>query len=229
MPGTESLSVEALFDALLDEGIFTIDDETGEVSTTREFERSRRVYHDTYMDVSDATYHRTVADVFGLDSASEAADRIDDLGVSRTEFVAYMALQSALEGYTPPQLAQMATMVTEAGPTSPVPDAVERLDDETYGAFVDRAGRAVVTVWKLFCEPCRAMKADLEDVLEAFPEGVAVGGLDGERCPAFREAYDVTVAPAVVLFEDGEAVDVITGRTDPDQFTERVTEAYDLG
>lgn len=217
-------TMDDLFDELVESGVFELEDEETEaVTVSLDYERSRRVYHDTYMDVSEDEYHRSIAEVFGLESADEAAERVDELGVSREEFVNFMALRSELEGYTADQLARMASMVTEVGPSSPVPESLEELDDETYEAFLADNDRAVVTVWMLFCEPCKAMKGDLDEVLAAIPSGVAVGGLDGEKCPEFCRDAEVNVAPAFVLFEEGEKVDEVTGRTDPEPLAERIT------
>lgn len=224
---SETQSPEALLDALHEEGVVHIDEETDEVNTTEEFEADRQVYYDTYVTMGDAEFHESVADVFDLDSAAEAADRVAELDVSREEFATFLTLQSNVDGsYTTVELTTMAEMATELGPDTPVPDGVEHLDDDSYEAFVDAHERCVVTVWKLFCEPCDAMKARLDDVLAAFPDDAPVGGLAGERSPGFCQSVGVNAAPAFVLFEDGDAVEIITGQTDPSALSERATEVY---
>jgi thioredoxin-like negative regulator of GroEL len=72
------------------------------------------------------------------------------------------------------------------------------------------------------------MKYQLDAVLGAFPEDAPVGGLDGEQCPAFCKDVVTNAAPGIVLFEDGEPVEIITGRTDPEPLAERVAEVYGL-
>ncbi|WP_336337552.1 thioredoxin family protein [Haloarcula brevis] len=223
----DAQSPEALLDALESEDVVAIDAETDEVSTTAAFEADREVYYDTYVTMADAEFHESVADVFGLDSATEAAERVAELDVSREEFATFLALRSAVDGdYTTVELTTMAQMATELGPETPVPDGVEHLGDDSYEAFVDAHDRCVVTVWKLFCDPCEAMKGELDEVLAAFPEGVPVGGIAGEQSPEFCRSVGVNAAPAVVLFEDGEPVERITGRTDPEPLAERVAEVY---
>jgi len=220
-------SAEELFDALVDADVFAVDDATDEVATTESFEGDRRVYFDTYLPMAEEEYLTSVAEVFGLESAADAREQLDELGVDREEFATYMTLRSTFEDRSVDELARMARMVVDVGPTTPVPDAVEHLDDDSYEAFVTEHDRAVVTVWKLFCDPCEAMKAELDDVLAAFPDEAAVGGLDGEKCPGFCGDMEVNAAPAVVLFEDGEKLDVVTGRTDPDALAAWVEETYD--
>ncbi len=223
----DAISPEAILDALHDEGVVRIDEDADTVSTTEGFEADREVYYDTYVTMADDEFHESVADVFGLDSAAEAATRVAELDVSREEFATFLTLRSNVDGsYTTLEMTAMAQMATELGPETPVPDGVERLDDESYAAFVDDHGRCVVTVWKLFCDPCEAMKARLDEVLAAFPDDAPVGGIAGERSPGFCRSVGVNAAPAFVLFDDGEAVDVITGRTDPSALAERAAEVY---
>ncbi|WP_276273083.1 thioredoxin family protein [Haloarcula litorea] len=218
-------SPEDLLETLVAEDVVAVDPETDRVSTTDEFEADRAVYHDTYATMPDEEFHESVADVFGLPSAEAAAERVAELGVTRTEFATFLTLRATLDGYETEELTELARLATEIGPSTPIPDGVEHLDDETWAAFVDRE-RAVVTVWKLFCEPCEAMKEQLDEVLAAFPDDAPVGGVDGEVCPDFCRAAGVNAAPGFVLFADGEPVEVITGRTDPDALAERVGEVY---
>ena len=219
-------SADELLARLEDEGVVTVDaDDT--VTTTEDFEAGRQVYYDTYVTMADEEFHQSVADVFGLGTAAAAAEKVAELDVSREEFATFLTLRSVVDGdYPLEDLTRMARMATELGPSTPVPDELEHLDDETYETFVTDSHRAVVTVWKLFCDPCEAMKRQLDEILATFPEGVPVGGLDGEQCPAFCSDVGVDAAPAIVLFEDGEAVEVITGRTDPDPLRERVQSVY---
>ncbi|MBV0900269.1 thioredoxin family protein [Haloarcula salina] len=223
----ETRQPDALLDALEREGVVVVDAETDAVSTTEAFEADREVYYDTYVTMPDAEFHQSVAEVFGLDSPDAAAERVDELGVTREEFATFLTLRSNVEGsYSLQELTTMAQMATELGPETPVPEGVEHLDDDSYEAFVDSHRRCVVTVWKLFCDPCEAMKDQLDEVLAAFPEGTPVGGVAGERSPEFCRSVGVNAAPAFVLFDDGEPVEIITGRTDPAALAERVEEVY---
>ncbi|MFC7138921.1 thioredoxin family protein [Halosimplex aquaticum] len=226
---TDERRIDAHVDALVDEGVLDHDEATDEVWTTDDFERDRHVYYDTYLDVDEEEFHRSVADAFDLPSTEAAADRIDRLDVSREEFATYMALYARLEGYDTGELAEMAGIVVEVGPDSPVPDGVTELDDDSYADFLADHDRAVVTVWKRGCDPCEEMKAELDEILAALPDGAAVGGLDGEQCPDFCRTHEVNAAPAVVFFDDGDRLDVVTGRTSPASLAERVAELYGDG
>lgn len=221
---------ESRLDELVDElcaaGVLDHDPETDLLTTTDAFEGDRHVYYDTYLSLDEDEYHQSVAEAFDLPSAEAAAERVDRLDVNREEFATYMALYARLDGYSTETLATMAGIVVEVGPDSPVPDAVTELDDESYGEFLAANDRAVVTVWKRNCAPCEGMKSELDEILAGLPEGVVVGGLDGEQCPGFCREYEVNAAPAVAFFEDGDLLDVVTGRTSPDPLAERAASLY---
>lgn len=223
--GPDSYSPEERLDILETEGVVTVDaDET--VYLTAEFESTRGIYHDSYIDVDEAEYLQAVADVFGIDP-DDAAERVEELGVTREQFIALLALNSHVDGEYPlTERAHMAMMVSDLAPESPVPEAVIELDDGSYEGFLSEHDRAAITVWKLFCEPCDRMKAELDETLAAFPDDVAVGGIDGENAPSFRRDFEVEAAPSVLFFEGGECVDSLRGYQTPDAVKAARSDAY---
>jgi thiol-disulfide isomerase/thioredoxin len=224
MAGPSDAALEAALDRLIDAGLVDERDD-GSLATTAAFEATRRVYRDSYAGVDDAVFRTTVADAFGV-SESTAADRIDSGAVTRDDLIAYLSLRSALDSVDDEQLATMASLVVELSPASPVPDAVEELDDDAWRAFLEANPDAVVTVWRHDCAPCEALKTDLDAVLSALPNGVAVAGVDGESVPDFRRAFGVDTAPAVCSFRDGDLEDVTTGRQSPETYAERFADVY---
>ncbi|MEF8841046.1 MAG: thioredoxin family protein [Haloarculaceae archaeon] len=235
-PETLLDSPEARFEFLLDWEILA-EHEDGTVTTTESFEYSRGLYADTYGDVDEATFHRTVAELFDL-SESEAATRVEEHGVTREEVVDYLAIRAHVADkaeqadVAPPEpgtgpLALLARMVTEAAPPSPVPDTMRELTDDDYHAFLDEHGDAVVFVWKRDCDPCESMKLALDETLAALPGGVAVAGVDGEAVRSFRESFDVSSAPTTLVFADGELVGTHEGYRSPEALTAAFAAAYD--
>jgi len=232
-PSTDAL--ETALDHLVDVGLVAEHD--GGLATTEDFEATRRVYRDTYADADDAVFRRTVADTFGV-SESTAADRIERGAITREDLIAYLSVRSALDGAEPrsedsqpevddERLATMATLVAELSPGSPVPEELRELDDDSWGAFLEEHPDAVVTVWRHDCAPCEALKADLDAVLAARPDGVAVAGVDGESVPTFRRRVGLDTAPAVCSFRDGECEDVTTGRQSPETYADRFAAVYE--
>ncbi|WP_224332339.1 thioredoxin domain-containing protein [Haloprofundus halobius] len=214
-----------VLDRLRDGGVLREDDDGG-LATTDEFEETRAEYARTYRDADRETFVETVAEAFGL-APETAANEIAANGVTRAQLAAYLAVESFLD--TSPSAetkAVMAHLVCEVSPPSPVPRGVTLLDDDSYEAFLDAHPDAVLTVWKRHCEPCERLKADLDDLLDAVPEGVAVGGLDGESASAFRLAHAVNSAPVVLWFRDGERVESRDGYVSPSAFADVVADVY---
>ncbi len=237
-PGTLLDSPEARFEFLVAWDVLA-EHEDGTVTTTERFEYDRGLYHDTYGNADEATFHRTVADLFDLPE-SEAAERIEEHGVTREEVAVYLAIRSHLKEVAeevdrePPDLGTgvlslLAGMVTEVAPPSPVPDGMRELTDGDYRGFLAERGDAVVFVWKRDCDPCESMKLQLQETLAALPESVAVAGVDGESVRSFRESFDVSAAPTTLLFAGGELVDTHEGYRSPEALDAAFAAAYGAG
>ncbi|PSQ22157.1 thioredoxin [Halobacteriales archaeon QS_9_67_17] len=220
---------EDRYELLVEEGVFA-ETEDGRVAVTEAFDATKRVYHDSYADIDDATFHETIADLFEL-SVTDARDRIDSLGITRSQLVAYLTLRSHLEDrgviVDGSDLVRMAGMVADVTPVSPVPDDTVALTDDDYEQFLADNPDAVVFVWKLHCAPCKAMKGELDEVLGLVPDGVAVAGVDGERVDAFRREFDVSAAPATVVVADGDHHETLESRREPSRLAELFDAAYD--
>ncbi|SDZ85840.1 Thioredoxin [Haloplanus vescus] len=224
MAGPSTAALEDALDDLIDAGLVAERDD-GSLVTTDTFESARRVYRDSYADIDDATFRTTVAEAFGVDE-STAAERIDAGSVTRADLIAYLSLDSTLDGVDDERLATMATLVAELSPGSPVPQSLTEVDDDSWRNFLDEHPDAVVTVWRHDCAPCAGLKEDLDDILSTLPDGVAVAGIDGESAPTFRRATDVDSAPAVCCFRDGNLETVVTGRRSPATYREEFDALY---
>ncbi|MDR9380527.1 MAG: thioredoxin family protein [Natronomonas sp.] len=215
-------------DVLEDEEVVTVD-EDDLVTLTLAFESTRGIYHDSYADVPDDEYHQAVSDVFGIDP-EDAADRLDKLGVTREQFIALLALNSHLDGEYPlVERAHMAMMIVDLAPPSPVPDGVTEINDDSYGAFLDDHDRAAVIVWKRFCDPCRNLKEQLDEIVAALPDDVALAGVDGESTPEFCRTFGVEAAPSILLFEGGELLESLRGYQRPETIGSTSSDVYGDG
>lgn len=222
---TNNVDPEAALETLIDEDIVN-ESPDGALTTTESFERTQAVYHDTYVALGDDEYTKTVADVFGIDEET-AASRIEQEGVTRDELVSYLSLKSELETVSDEEtLAVMTEIVTQLTPESPVPDGLTELDDDSYDPFLRSNPDAVLMVWKRFCDPCDAMKAELDAVLAEIPGHIAVAGLEGEECDGFVNRFDSAAAPGLVIFSDGKHEATVTGRQSPEDVEGLVDEHF---
>ncbi|WP_224269710.1 thioredoxin domain-containing protein [Haloprofundus salinisoli] len=212
--------------ARLTDGGVVREGDDGSLTTTEAFEATRAEYSRQYRTADRETFVDAVAGAFEL-APETAAREIDANGVTRAQLAAYLAVESFLDtSPTPETTAVMAHLVCEVSPPSPVPRAVASLDDDSYEAFLDDHPDAVVTVWKHDCDPCKRLKADLPALLDAVPERVAVGGLDGASASGFRLRHAVNTAPAVVFFADGDHVETREGYLSPSAFAAVVEDVF---
>lgn len=200
-----------------------------QIVVSEAYDAERGVYHDTYADVDDEQFHATIADLFGL-SIEEARTQVEELGVTRAELVAYLSLRAYLRDRDAvPEtgaLLQLAGMVADLDPESPVPASMRELTDDDYTEFLAKHPDAVIFVWRRHCAPCDEMKAELDEIHAAAPDRVAFAGLDGEMVAEFRREFEVDAAPATLTFAGGEFVEAVEGRRSPDQLAEMFTTAF---
>jgi len=198
----------------------------GAMRLTAEFEAAMGVYHDSYIDLEEREYQRSVAEEFAIDP-QEVAEVIDRLGVTREQFIAYLAISAQLgREVSITERAEMAMLVTQCAPSTPVPDEMVMLDDETYETYLRDHSQTVVFVWRRFCEPCDRMKRELESESSVFPPDVAVAGLDGEATPTFRRAFNIDVAPSVLLFRGSTCERTLTGYHSSDAIADACAAVY---
>ncbi|WP_058828100.1 co-chaperone YbbN [Haloferax sp. Q22] len=198
----------------------------GTLSTTAEFEKTLAVYHDIYGAVSTEEFHQTVSDLFGV-APENVEERLDEFGVTRSDVVAYLAAKSFLDAPVEQDLLLvMAGLLVEMTSSSPVPTALDELDDDTFESYLADHPDAVVLVWRRFCEPCDAMKEDLDAILDRVPDGVATAGVDGEVADEFCRSFGVESAPTLLCVRDGELRERVSGRQTPAEVAAVIDRVY---
>jgi thiol-disulfide isomerase/thioredoxin len=227
-PTPELATAEERYEFLVGQGVLVENEDR--VAVSEAYDAERGVYHDTYADASDEQFHQTLADLFGL-SVDEARDQAEELGVTRAELVAYLTLRAYLEDRDADPdvgtLLQLAGMVADLDPESPVPASMPELTDDDYEAFLEAHPDAVLFVWRRHCAPCEELKADLDELRAAAPDRAAFAGVDGESVVAFRREFEVDAAPATLTFAGGALVETVEGRRSPEQYAELFAETFD--
>jgi thiol-disulfide isomerase/thioredoxin len=216
---------EARLEFLLERDLL-VERDVGTIEPTSAFEDERAVYLDTYGDCSDERFRETVAELFGL-TTEAAAERIEALELERWDLATFLAVRAALAADLPRDVVlELSAIVAETGRASPVPRDLRELADGDFESFVKEAGAAVVFVFQRGCDPCDAQKADLDEVRARAPEGVAFAGVDGDSAPEFRRAFEVTVAPTVLLFFDGDLAATAEGYQSPETLDATFAETF---
>ncbi|GGM59880.1 thiol-disulfide isomerase/thioredoxin [Halarchaeum rubridurum] len=192
----------ALYERLRDEGLFEESDEEVRLSdafaAARERERAALAARDddaiaalreTYTadgDVEpDGVDERTLADAVAVHETCESVDPLTSLHVARS------LARDGLDGTDPH-----------------VPDGFVSLDGDEIGRFLDAHAAAVVYCWREDCEPCDAVRADLDALRDegVVPDAVGLGAVYGpDNVDELRDGYEVGAAPTV-LFCAGDTV-----------------------
>jgi len=222
-PETLRADGDARIDYLVEAGLLTVTS-NGDLTPTESFGDARAVYVDSYKDVDDETFHRTVSEVFNI-PREEAADRVAELDLTRWELATYFAVRSELGSdvdLPPDVLLELSAVMAAAGEASAVPPEMSLLP-ESYEDFLASEGDAVVFVYARECDPCKRMKSELADTLVCVPDGVTVVGADGADVPDLRWAFEVDVAPTTLVFAGGDLHEKLEGY----KSTERLGEAFD--
>ncbi len=215
----------ARLDFLIEAEVIDVD-EDDTVTATADFADARAVYANTYANADDETFAETIADLFGV-SVEKAHTRIEETDLTREDLVTYLSLQSHLDRDLPQDvLVLLTSMISGVGFGSAVPDSTPELDDDSYADFLAEHGDAVIVVWSYPCDPCQSLKEDLPAFREALPDSVALAGVDGDSVGRFRNEFDVTAAPTLLFFADGDLADTFEGYRPVEALSERVDDVY---
>lgn len=215
---------EARLDFLIDRGLLVAyPDDT--VAASEELQHTREVYADTYGSVDEEEFHATVAELFDL-TVEEAATEVEQRDLTRWELATYLSVRSELDVELPQDVVlHLAAIAAAAGEPSPVPPDLETLPGDHEAALAEH-GDAVVLVLARGCDPCTAMKEELDETRAALPEGVALFGVDGGTADALRRAYEVEVAPTTLLFSDGTLAEKREGYVSPEDLADLFAATY---
>ena len=89
-------------------------------------------------------------------------------------------------------------------------DATLTLTDDTFGTETGE-GLALVDFWAPWCGPCRFVAPVIEELAGDYSGQVKVGKLNVDDNPQTAQAFRVMSIPTVILFKDGNAVEVMVG------------------
>ena len=85
-------------------------------------------------------------------------------------------------------------------------------------------GLTLVDFWAEWCGPCRAIAPAIDQIADEFGDQVQVAKVDIDSNPAIPGKYGIRGIPTVILFKDGEQLDMFVGAS-PAKIREMVERA----
>ena len=89
---------------------------------------------------------------------------------------------------------------------------IKTFSDDTFEAAVLQNTKPVlVDLWADWCGPCRALAPTIESIAADYEGRLVVGKLDVDANPATAAKYGIRSIPTVLIFQEGEVVERISG------------------
>jgi len=87
-----------------------------------------------------------------------------------------------------------------------------------------KQGLTLVDFWAEWCAPCKALTPTIEQLATDYKDRVKVAKVDVDANPNIPGRFGIRGIPTVMLFKDGEQVDVFVGNS-PQKVREMVERA----
>lgn len=88
--------------------------------------------------------------------------------------------------------------------------AIMHVTDQTFASEI-KEGLVLVDFWAPWCGPCKMIAPVLEEIVMEMGDQVRIVKLNVDENPDTTKAYGVMGIPALILFKDGEKVDLAAG------------------
>jgi thioredoxin 1 len=89
-------------------------------------------------------------------------------------------------------------------------ERVVNLTESTFETGISK-GLTLVDFWAEWCAPCKALAPTIDKLADDFASKVTVAKVDIDANPSIPAKYGVRGIPTVMLFKDGQQVDLFVG------------------
>lgn len=86
------------------------------------------------------------------------------------------------------------------------------------------SGLTLVDFWAEWCAPCLALGPTMDELAESYAEKLTVAKVNIDSNPNIPAKFGIRGIPTVILFKDGEQVDIFVGNS-PQAIKEMVERA----
>ena len=97
---------------------------------------------------------------------------------------------------------------------------VTTLDVSNFESFMQAPGTVkVVRFWATWCRPCIALEPTYNEVAGEMKDSAKFGEVDIDRAPGIAGVFGIRSVPTVLVFKDGQPVDIVVGLNAKDKYT----------
>ena len=91
-------------------------------------------------------------------------------------------------------------------------DKIVHLSESDFDSKIS-SGLTLVDFWAEWCAPCLALAPTMEELADSYAEKLTVAKVNIDSNPNIPAKFGVRGIPTVILFKDGEQVDMFVGNS----------------
>ncbi|MBP1634325.1 MAG: thioredoxin [Acidobacteria bacterium] len=97
-----------------------------------------------------------------------------------------------------------------------VASAIQHVTDLTFDQAVKASTPTLVDFWAEWCMPCRRIAPTVEALAVEYGERLTIAKMNVDENPEVPTRLGIRSIPTLMLFKDGNLVDMIVGAVDKD-------------
>lgn len=100
-------------------------------------------------------------------------------------------------------------------------EQVVHLTEQSFDTGISK-GYTLVDFWAEWCGPCKALAPTIDKIADDYKNKVTVAKVDIDANPGIPAKFGIRGIPTVILFKDGQQVDLFVGNN-PQKIRDMVT------